>query len=106
MGELESMANWRHNHVEETVISRSDSRREPAGNTAGFTSRVSVVKEPAHITESCDYFLWEQRFDVSPNASVDQRMEMKTWFIQLAFPHIDRIAGGSPGSVFAFLPLN
>ncbi|KAL2641700.1 hypothetical protein R1flu_009287 [Riccia fluitans] len=93
-----------HNHVEEIVISRSDSRREPAGNTAGFTSRVSVVKEPAHIAESCHYFLWEQRFDVPPNASVDQRREMKTWFIQLAFPHIDRIAGGSPGSVYAFLP--
>ncbi|BBN00946.1 hypothetical protein MPTK1_2g03300 [Marchantia polymorpha subsp. ruderalis] len=94
----------RHMDGELVTMRRSDSSRKKVEKPAAdmFWTQLSLVRSPGNTKESCDYFVWEQRFPVT--SSVDQRLEVTSWALTLAFPAQQRIACSSHGDIFAFLP--
>ncbi|CAN5959351.1 unnamed protein product [Sphagnum jensenii] len=71
---------------------------------ANSTVRLSVDKSAAPKSSSRLYFLSQHSFPVAAAQVVEQRKNVDSWVLTLAFPLHGRIPGSTVGDLYAFLP--
>ncbi|CAM6057851.1 unnamed protein product [Sphagnum tenellum] len=86
----------------ETVWSKYGNHEGAA--TANSTVRLSVERSTAPKSSSRLYFLSQHSFPVAAAQVVEQRKNVDSWVLTLAFPLHGRIPGFTVGDFYAFLP--
>jgi sacsin len=79
-------------------------RNHERAAAANSTVRLSVEKSAAPKSSSRLYFLSQHSFPVAAPQVVEQRKNVDSWVLTLAFPLHGRILGSTVGDLYAFLP--